>query len=71
MKEQHLPSWYNMISFHDQDHLYDNNQSAPYKAGHVRLKHSQETEIQVPSVMKRCRKEAKKQTLEFKRQPFL
>lgn len=51
-----------MSFFHDQVHLYDNNQSTPYKAGHIRLKHSQETESQVPSVLKGCRKEAKKKT---------
>lgn len=42
MKERHPSSWHNMIFFHDQDHHFDNDQFATYKAGHVRLKHSQE-----------------------------
>lgn len=71
MKERHPSSWHNMIFFHDQNHHFDNDQFATYKAGHVRLKHSQEIESLVQSVMKGYREEAKKQTLGSKRQPFL
>lgn len=49
MKERHPSSWHNMIFFHDQDDLFDNDKSATCKAGHIRLKHSQEIESLVHS----------------------
>lgn len=51
--------------FHDQVHRYENNQSTPYNTGHIRLKHSQEIESQISSVMKGCKGGSKKTNLDI------
>lgn len=60
-----------MILFHDQVHLYDNNQPTPYKAGHISLQQPGNRKPS-PQGNERMQEGSKKpQTLEFKRQPFL